>query len=58
MVCIIIGTLVYVRWYIDLLGMEVPGIESLRMRDFPHQCRPALGPNQPHIQWVLVLSLG
>jgi hypothetical protein len=57
-IIIIINALVYVSWYSDLLRMEVPGIESLRMRDFPHQCRPAVWPTQPPIHWVLVLSRG
>ena len=37
----------YVSWYSDLLRMEVPGICML------YECRPALGPTQPPIQWVL-----
>ena len=39
-------------------GVKVPGIESLWMQDFAHQSRPALGPTQPPIQWVLGLSRG
>ena len=32
-----------------LIGL---GIESPWGRDFPHPSRPALGPIQPHAQWV------
>ena len=28
-------------------GLDGPGIESWKGRDFPHQSRPALGPNHP-----------
>ena len=28
-------------------GLDGPGIESRWGRDFPHLCRPALGPTQP-----------
>ena len=39
-------------------GLDGPRIESRWGRDFPHLSRPALGPAQPPVQWVLGLSWG
>ena len=36
-----------------LYGLDGPGIEPWWGRDFPHPFRPAVGPTQPPIQWVL-----
>jgi len=34
-------------------GLDGPGIESRRGRDFPHPTRPALGLTQLPLQWML-----
>jgi len=39
-------------------GLDGPGIESRWGWDFPYLSRPALGPSQPPVQWVLGLSRG
>jgi hypothetical protein len=39
-------------------GLDSPGIESQWGRDFPHLSRPALGPNQPPVQWAPGFSRG
>jgi len=39
-------------------GLDGPGIKSRLGRDFPHLSRPALGPTQPPVQWVLGLFRG
>jgi hypothetical protein len=38
--------------------VDGPGIESRWERDFLHLSRPALGPTQPPVQWVLQLYWG
>jgi len=39
-------------------GLDSPGIESRWGQDFLHLSRPALGPTQSPVQWVLGLSQG
>ena len=39
-------------------GLDGSGIESRWGRDFQHLSRPALGPTQPPVQWILDLSWG
>jgi hypothetical protein len=39
-------------------GLDGSGIESRWGRDFPHLSRPALGPTQHPVQWILGLSRG
>jgi hypothetical protein len=39
-------------------GLDGPGIESRWGRDYSHLSRPALGPTQSPVQWVMGLSRG
>lgn len=39
-------------------GIDSPGIEFPRGRNFQHASRPALGSTQPLVQWVRVFLLG
>jgi len=39
-------------------GLDDPGIESPWGQDFPYLSRPALGPTQLPVQWVMGLSRG
>jgi hypothetical protein len=39
-------------------GLDDPGIESRWGRDFPHPFRPALGPTQSCLQWLLGVFSG
>jgi len=39
-------------------GLDGPGIEYRWRRDFLQMFRPALGPTQPPVQWVLGFSRG
>jgi hypothetical protein len=39
-------------------GLDDPGIDSRLERDCPQMSRPALGPTQPPVQWILDLPGG
>jgi len=46
----------FLLFFITILLLDVPGIESRWGRDIPHPFRSNLGPTQPPTQWVPGLS--